>query len=473
MKGSLKLTLAITLLFGIVLAAVAFIAVRAGFDYYINKLYLTEENKEERELGYVSDLQEYIEENGLTSEDTKKFSLWAKEQKYVYLMIYKDDELFYSSDMEIEDDNITADGNPGDNSGEAGSEDEGSKDEAENSQPTAPGSGITVNMPSYEELKEYAEKNDLHPVTLADGTLFASVAEFTEYLYYDISNIVSLGAAALAFSLLMALFFAGIINRITRLASDVNRVAGGDMEYSIKARGEDEISKLSRDVENMRSSIIENLERERAARSANEALITSMSHDIRTPLTVLLGYLDVMKMHSYDESMNEYIKASEATALRLKSLSDDMFNYFLVFGEGDEMAELQPYDAETLLSQMLDEHILLMRENGYTIDLETDISTEGASVITDAPKLMRMIDNVFSNLSKYADKSKPIKIAITLREKNARLTFENTMSDELSAVESNRIGLKTCDKIARMLNMGFEYGKRKNIFYTKFTLALK
>ena len=92
--------------------------------------------------------------------------------------------------------------------------------------------------------------------------------------------------------------------------------------------------------------MLENLEKEHAALEANKELITAMSHDIRTPLTVLLGYIDIMKLNAPEgDDMRQYIEASERTALRLKKMSDDMFGYFLVYGGGIEV-EVEECDAD-------------------------------------------------------------------------------------------------------------------------------
>ena len=267
----------------------------------------------------------------------------------------------------------------------------------------------------------------------------------------------------------MLLFFTKIMVRITRLASDVNRVSAGELNYSIETVGSDEISRLSSNVENMRSTILENLEREREAREANTELITSMSHDIRTPLTVLLGYIDVMKQNSNDEMMSDYLMASELTAMRMKKISDDMFNYFLLFGS-EKSAELEEYNAYTLLTQMLDEHILLLSENDFKVELSEPGWLADRRIKTDAPKLMRIIDNVFSNLYKYSDRAEPI--TVSLGEASDRITveFKNKIKKNSTDVESNRIGLKSSAKLASTLGVGFECGECGAYYVTKLTL---
>ena len=492
------------------------------FSYdYINGVYSSNEHKKERELSYIKDLQEFVERNEISSENTAKLSEWARENKYVYLIIYKDNELFYTSDdqpkeppaedetenpsddetenpsddesenpdstedgpTEPPDENPDGseenpdgdstenpDGNPSEtpdtDSGEGGedgkngtSEDDKKPDDDKEPSNKDPG-GVTIDYPTREELFEYARQNDLHTLELADGTMFASLTEFTEYLYYDISNIVSIIFALFVVLVILTFYFHMVTTRIIRLGNEVNKVADGDTGHVIRAKGNDEISKLSVNVENMRASMIENFEKEREAIDANNALITSMSHDIRTPLTVLLGYIDVMQSRSQGNSeMEDYLKAAESTALRLKKLSDDMFSYFLVFGAKELEIDMESYDAATLIDQMLFEHITLMRESGYAVDfvgLDYECLS-GTEIRTDAQKLIRIFDNVFSNVYKYAEKTEKVSIETAISDGEIVLRFVNKVALLTSKAESNGIGLKTCKKLGEYIGADFGY----------------
>ncbi len=457
---SLKISLAVFILIGIIGAVLVFTVMRLSVNSYIENDYLKSENKKAREENYIKSFQEYITRNNVTSSDPASFSEWVRSQKYVYMLIYKDDELFFSSDKDY--DTETPEGDASDS--ENGDIDAPEGDDA-SSTPDAPGASITVKPPTYEQLKEYAAKNNLYPIQLEDGTVFASITEFSEYFYYDFANIASLGAAILVFALVIVIFFIRIVSKVSRLAANVNRVSGGDMDHSIKNEGNDEISRLSQDVDKMRNTILYNLKKEKEARAANEELITSMSHDIRTPLTVLLGYLDIMKTAESGEQMQSYIRAGENTAMRLKELSDDMFNYFLVFGNKSDSVELHEYDAAPLLEQILAEHILLLREMGYTVDSKHD-EFDGVKIITDAPNTMRIIDNIFSNLKKYSDINESILIRCTYSDKKISLTIKNKQRADSADVESNGIGLKTCSKLAELLSIGFDYKSEDGYFQT-------
>ena len=425
--------------FGAIVSLIMYFILRFALVTYVDNTYNSDAARKERQDNYITELQEYVDQNNISSDDTASFAKWLRENRYIYLLIYKDDELFFS---------------------------EGSYNNPQVpvTPPFGAEGGLTVDYPKREELIEYAEKNGLYPLELEDGTLFASLADFSEYFYYDVVNIVSLAGAFIVLAITLLLYFRDITNRITGLRADVSRVSEGELNHTIKAEGNDELSNLCANVERMRSSMLVNISREKEAMNANSELITSMSHDIRTPLTVLLGYIDIMKMHADDETMQSYIKASEATALRLKELSDDMFKYFLAFGSEGEV-NLVSYDARTIFQQLFSEHILLLHENGYTFEGKKGFEEVGdCFVITDPPLAMRVVDNLFSNISKYADKDMPIVISFNACEENISVTMTNHINKAAGAVESSGVGLKTCERISGRIKLGFEYEKGESTF---------
>ena len=485
---ALLFSMAVALCFAIA----AYFAVKIGGTAVIDKKYATDEMRAERELNFAKELQKYVDENELSSEDTVEIARWVRNYKYLYVMIYKEDKLIIDSDSAnrepenegTEDSDGGGESTPGGDGGTdteggeqepGGTDPEGGDGETENDGEDTPGGtqggaqggtnpggvgGITVKFPTREELIKYAAERDSVPITVSDGAILASMADFSEYLYYDIVNIASLVFGALAFILVVLLYFRGVTGRILKLGRDVTRVAEGEMDTHIHAEGRDEISRLGADVENMRSAIVLNLEKERAALDANAELITAMSHDIRTPLTVLLGYIDMMKLEPSPETMREYVRASEKTALRLKKMSDDMFNYFLVFGGEGVKIELEEYDAATLLDQMLAEYFLLLTEQGYVVESTLFPDDFGGAIIkTDAAQLMRIFENIFSNIFKYADKSRPVSILVEVpkegEEKKIKLSFTNYISAENIGVERNGIGIRSSTKIAEALGIGF------------------
>ena len=506
------------MLFVIVFSLIISVSVGLLTQTFINKWieedYNSETSRKQRHENYIENLQTFIDKNNISSNDTEELTRWVRSNRNIYLFIYKDNQLFFDSglhyplgkDEESEKDDSTSDesgkedssGSSGETNEDFGSsndendknEDATENDEYKENDPgedlngadkdvdadeNPVGEGITVQYPTREEVIASAKSNGLLPLNLSDGMLFVSLADYTEYLYYDIANITSIVVGVFLLILMLMLYFQNIISKISKLAKDVSMVYEVDMNTKIRTEeGSNEFSKLTRNVEQMRSSMKESLENEKAAINSNTELITSMSHDIRTPLTVLLGYIDIMKNYSDDEIMQEYIKASESTAMKLKNLSDDMFRYFLVFSGKEIKAELIEYDAKTLFDQLLSEHVFLLREREYDVCFEHDNAVYAdKKVLTDAPKLMRVVDNLFSNIYKYADKNKTIRINSELSSNKICVSIENGIADFDTEVESYGVGLKTCKKLCEAMNIDFDYGERNKNGEAIFEVRMK
>ncbi|MBO5945500.1 MAG: HAMP domain-containing protein [Clostridia bacterium] len=548
---SLRMRFVAVFIIAAISAVVLYVASNVGAHYYIKNVYLSDENKAARETAYHEDLQQYIRDNGITFESIDRVSEWAKDNQYVYLMIYKeqtdDEALFIPDDMvdkfptgggllpggtlspgtgadqgdsgtgtdtdagegdkdpdlggENEDENTengdTGDGqspNEGENDPDGTEPGEGDPDGGDTSEdntpeddtPTSPTpddkpeddeplGGITINWPTRSELEAEAKSRDMLFIELPENQyVYAKFAEYTEYLYYDIANIACIVLGVLTLLTIFLIYITRLTKRISRLGQEVTIVAAGETDKHITVSGEDEISELATNVESMRSTIVENYKKEKEALDSNTALITSMSHDIRTPLTVLFGYIDVMKARAGDdEVMQGYISAAESTAQRLKNLSDDMFGYFLVFGKDETALSIEEYDAVTLIEQMLTEHIFLMREQGYNVEMTLESERLANRFIrTDTNNMVRILGNVFSNLIKYAEPKKPINISIYLSGEYVVAEFFNSVRTDTERVESNRIGLKTCQKLAEKMGAKFESFALSNDFYVKLSLPI-
>ena len=463
---SLKFSMFYTFFIGLALAVGVFFALESLANGYIENKYLADEAKVERERGYLEELQEYVDTNNLTSTDVDALSSWVRDKGYVYVMIYKDDQLVLDSDTVSKPQEPDENESPEDDNSEENDSD---------------GSDYVITFPDKEELIEYAKQNGTYPIEMTDGVpLLVAMVDYTEYFYYGLLRIISLTVAAVVLMIVMMIYSSRVTSRITRLARKVNTVASGETEFMItsnRKNGRDEITDLADNVENMRCAMLANIAKEREAINSNTELITSISHDIRTPLTILLGYMDIMKQHTNDENMQEYLAASERCALRLKSMSDDMFNYFLVFGGDASECDFENYDAATLFEQILSEKILLLHEKGYTVDIPMlDNMREklgGISVVTDAPKLMRIAENVFSNITKYADKSYPVVIQSQLLEDKIIVEIVNKTLQNSNKAESNGIGLRTCNKLAEMLGIGFESEKNEDLYKVTIIFTVK
>lgn len=447
--SSLYLGLLYNILIGLLLAVIVFFTIFASSTYFVRRHYLSEEKGDARRVEYLASLQNYVSDGQIDMENSDRIAEWVRENPYVYLLVYQ-----------------------------------GSSDDAfTGGMGVAPGANDKFSELAGSRIEESLGRNELladargggyHLIMLTDGYVIVALSEYSENLYTLIFTIASLVAAALTFVLMLVRYIGRLIERIKRFASDVTIVSELDMNYEIVSEGEDELSGLSGNVENMRQTMLRHIDNEKEARAANTELITSISHDIRTPLTVLMGYIDMMRERENDEVMLGYIDATENTAMRLKQLSDDMFKYLITFGDTDKNVKLEEYDARMLFDQALSEHILLLRETGYNIEFNRlgDAMPEGSLVRTDAQNLMRIVDNIFSNIRKYADMDHPIYINTIFLDGKMTVEVKNKIRACIDGAESNGIGLKTCARLGSVVADGFEYESREDIFVCRLYIKI-
>ena len=437
---SLYFGLFANIILGALLAALTYGVIAIASGLIVDLHYTSEKSKDTRRAAYALDLQKYADKEGFSSEDTDKLSAWASNNRYVYMLVYKGDKLIFTSDMQDSEDDAVH--------------------------------GIGI-YPNRETLVSEALASEPRPIQLSDGEVRVAFSDYREDFVKDAWTLLAFFLAAGAFIATLIVYLRQVIGRIKRLESDVTIVSYVNMNHKVVCEGEDEIARLSVNVETMRNSLIDSIKKERDAREANTELVTSMSHDIRTPLTVLMGYIEMMKERTGDdEVLAGYVEASEKTAVRLKEMSDDMFKYALAFADAGKGIVLEQYDAETLIMQLLSEHLVILTERGYTYTLTTLSGFEdGDMVLTDPPNLMRLIDNIFSNLYKYADNKEPIEISIGRTERSATISFRNKIKHNTEGAESNGIGIKTCKRLAEFVLDGFEF-KNDGEYYST-VLAIK
>ena len=311
-------------------------------------------------------------------------------------------------------------------------------------------------------------------VRFLDKEYFVYINVYLEYRWKTVLDNVKLLLAGLIFLIIVLLYNKRVLGRIIKLSDDVNRIRAGELDLEIDPGEADEIGALASDIDHMRSSIMERMNSERAAQDANNQLITSMSHDIRTPLTSLIGYLDIISGHKYknEKELQKYINSCSDKAVQLKDLSDKLFQYFLVYNNEEKGRELEELDAGILFQQFMIEHISELTQYGYEVEL-TDEIPENVMIDTETSAMQRLFDNLFSNIMKYADHDYPIIITAEIIENQIKIILKNHITEDAGKVESTKIGVKTCKKIVDDLGGTFRALEEDNVYKTIILLPIK
>lgn len=448
---SLNFKMVVAIIMGAVLTLGMYLMC-TGLTNYIIEIRYTSDEAVERNVGAAYDeLLQYIDENHIEATDTKALSKWVKEQPYTYFFVYDNYSNIFEAGWWVSSEN----NNP--------------VDELENEESILSSNTMTDEKSRIDESSFTTDaKNRI--ITFEDGDYYVFIDVYKEQRFKEMMDIVTLVLCFLTLLLTILIYNGTVLKRIKHLSIEVQRISAGSRDNDLHDEHNDEIGILADNVDNMRASIIQKHNNEKEAWEANSQLITAMSHDIRTPLTSLIGYLDIIdgKKYSSQEEMDKYIESCRDKAFQLKDLSNKMFQYFLVFSKHENDKNLEKYDADVLLQQLLAEHCAEIMTRGYKVDF--NYSLPQCSMMVDVSAIRRLFDNVFSNVMKYAETAFPVGVTAELQGGDANIYITNHIWSESKKVESTRIGLKTCEKICETLGGSFSYSEDQDIFAVKISL---
>ena len=384
---------------------------------------------------HFSQLQEYVEEEHISLTNLQRLNPWCSRGDKVYLTIYQGDTLIYES----------------------------------------PFSGRTRGDLTAQKLDPDLEDPENKYALVLDGdvTVRAFLYYYSGDAFFYGLLVVSGLIAFLAFSLCFVALISRKVSYINLLKEELDILSGGQLEYAVTIHGSDEIGELALGIDQMRRSILKHQETEDQMRSANSELITAMSHDLRTPLTSLLAYLEIIERKKYtDEAqMDQLVHKSINQTMRIKKMADQLFEYFLVYATDWEDDDMETMDADPLFQQILEDYAYSLESSGMTVQLQ--FYPVSGQILVTLPLLQRALDNLYSNLTKYADPETVICISYERIDGHLYLSVTNGIRTERTNAESTSIGLNTCRRIMQHHGGTFSSEAHEGIFSVNISIPLQ
>lgn len=405
-----------------VCAVAVFFVVSSVGTWAVENIYMSRANVGARQAEIYSELNRFVSQNGVAGTDTAAVSNWARAKGTVSIQVFPDE--------------------------------------------------LSESDSAYLRAQTSPQYGRLYPMIFADGRYKISIEDTSEERELSLYRTLALLLGAITYIIIQLIYTGRLTRRIVALSREAAEVSAGDLDKPITAAGGDEISALAQDMDTMRRSVIERMGNEKRAWEANSELITAISHDIRTPMTSLLGYLGLLEdVGLSEDERGQYTASAYAKAMELKDLTDELFRYFLVFGRSDLEMNKDRYDAQLLLEQLLAEAEFDLREAGF--DVQRADYEGGGSVTADPMYLKRVVDNLVSNIKKYADGALPVMLLTECRDGQLTVCFSNAVARAMDRVESTKIGLRTCEKIMSSMGGGFLTRSEDSHYSAEFSLPLE
>ena len=272
-----------------------------------------------------------------------------------------------------------------------------------------------------------------------EGSIFvlkkqSSFVDLTQKLF-PILFVALLLLAILLIGLVSYFVSKSVIKPIFVLKDATERIKEGNLEFQIPVTSHDEIGQLNQGFEEMRKKLKESIEVQTQYEENRKELISNISHDLKTPITSIIGYVEGIKdgVANTPEKMDKYLTTIHTKAKHMDTLIDELF----LFSKLD--LNRVPFQFETVelnmfMQELIEEMQMDLSEEGIEVYLQLHPSP--LYVTADCEKINRVISNLIHNSVKYMDKEEK-KITVTVSSDNNKVIVK--VMDNGSGIESDTL----------------------------------
>lgn len=352
------------------------------------------------ETSYINELTEFVHKKKLAATDTDQLGDWAHQKGIRHFTISRERVLIYDSTYS---------------------------------------NSIVLGNTSESDTLHYNWQY-FHTVSFSDGDADVYIYANYELKYYLLYYIADAFISIFLWILLFAIGIGKKVNYIQQLSSGVTQIESGALDCEIPIKGNDELAILAHGLNEMRLSLIEKQLKEAQMKSAQDQLVLSMAHDLRTPLTGLMTFLEIARKQNSLNECTDYISKAYAKTTQIRDLSNQLFDFFLINSENPMKLE-EPENVEYALGEYLSELCGLLEMDGYHVSIEK-LHWEPVQIQICTDFAGRIIDNLVSNIKKYAHPDLPVFLISEYTKTSACITIQNTIAVPEQFVHGTGIGVK-------------------------------
>ena len=243
---------------------------------------------------------------------------------------------------------------------------------------------------------------------------------------YTVSLFIIIAAAVI---ITIAYIFTSLrdLRALNELYDDISRISCGNYMPCIEDKNKVTYGatvKLNRISDGIQRAVDEQLRSERMKID----LVTNVSHDLKTPLTSVISYVDLLSKEELPPEASDYVAVLEQKTARLKSIVSDVFDLAKATSNTD--VNIEKIDAVILVNQVLAD--MQDKVEKYEREIKTDICAESAFIMAEGKKMYRVVQNIFDNALKYSMSGTRIFAKLYTENGRVRFRVKNTSAYEMN-----------------------------------------
>lgn len=219
-----------------------------------------------------------------------------------------------------------------------------------------------------------------------------------------------------------------LINRkikyLKYVSEKVQEIANEEIGSAIEIKGHDEIAVLGKNINIMSADLRRKFDYERKLERSKNELISSVSHDLRTPLTSIKGYVKLVKDKQYQspEEMDSYINVAFSKVETLQVLIDELFEYTRLTSQEIKL-NLEEFCLNEIVQQVVLDYGPLFQNESLSLKME--MPGEEFYVQIDSVKFVRIIENLLINAQKYSLRNGEVEVRLSAQNQGVQMTISN------------------------------------------------
>lgn len=231
------------------------------------------------------------------------------------------------------------------------------------------------------------------------------------------------------------------------IIKELHYIADGHFNYRIPFKFKGPLQDVVDSINALVDSTCMAISEEKAVEKSKDELIANLSHDLRTPLTSIIGYMSLLKMHQNSMlpvQRQEYLNIVFDKSLQMKSMTNDLFEYATLNFSHDKKLELEQIKISSLIEQIAAGFALESEKK--QIDIKTSCEPQDLEIAVDVKKIVRMFNNLISNAVKYGVGAKNIYVSV---KKISNDMVQIIVSNDGQAIPQDALG-KLFDRFYRV-----------------------
>lgn len=333
---------------------------------------------------------------------------------------------------------------------------------------------------TYSWIDENIDQVFERAVKFKNGYAYVMVYFYHCSFFFVPYGVFCLLLCASLFLFIILYFVEKKLKTVVCLEKSILQMSSGDLCTPVPDSGLDELGILALELNKLRVTLHENIQKEQSLHKSNQELIAALSHDLRTPLTILKGYLEIVRLNRNPDLQAEYVNRCLRKAEDIQEMTNRMFEYALVYDAADTVNDLQLTEIPLrFFLDSLNEHADFLHLAGFETKLNfPDAPAESSApcndflfIKADLSMVKRVFNNLFSNIIKYADKKETVVISASF-SRTLTVFLKNRIRNEQNDIESTQIGLQSVCKTMEQMNGLLTVESRENYFFAKINFPI-